>query len=267
MSLMQEKVLMQIRMLLLSLILVPLLCEAGQELVQKMSCSELVSSSVPKIEKIPDELGKRYFARLIRGTLPEHFRTLTSDLGREVVMTIDSDGIEQLKGKTPGQMLSGLLGYEEAEIQRLRSLGTKYVLVLFENRGDISDADWAGLGKRLSNGNFPPVVNFLFQKYEAQLRTLPFSEIEAQASTTFSDTYSRYYLERSNPVFMTADKLTENSTLVEFRAFLYNDLRLTELYTGTGYTHNPSTGLEVREYFHPNREIKDLPGVMVIEFP
>jgi hypothetical protein len=59
--------------------------------------------------------------------------------------------------------------------------------------------------------------------------------------------------------------LKEHSSLWEFRSFLYNELRLTELYTGTGYTQTPDGAVGVAEYFIVNQPLENLGALQVID--
>ncbi len=188
--------------------------------------------------------GESVFARVLRGKSESDFTTLTDDVERRVVFFMDQSGLASIAGKQ-GDPLLYALGYTEDYVRSLRSSGTKFRLVIFSKNENVVPATWENLQKIAADAYPNGPVALLFARYSDALKSISFLEIEKQAPLTFAELSS---LSRTDPRHIRLDKLTPESELWEFRAFLYNEFRVTELYSGDGYTVLPDGTRGLAEY-------------------
>lgn len=185
------------------------------------------------------------FARILRGNIDAHFQKLSTDAGRDIVMLMDAQGILETFGRSGGTPPLEKIGYTRDYIKELVASGTKFKLILIKGNSGIRPATWKNLGSYLKqvygSGH---IVNQLFAKHYSELQAKSFSEL------------SEYYGPTINKA-TNSKTLTAGSSLWEFRSFLYNELRLTELYTGNGFTQTPDGQRGLAEYFIVNSEINE----------
>lgn len=185
------------------------------------------------------------FARILRGSTDAHFQKLSTDSGRDIVMLMDAQGILETFGRSGSTPPLEKIGYTRDYIKELVSNGTKFKLILIKGNSGIRPATWRNLGsylKQVYGGGH--TVNQLFSKYYSELQARSFTEL------------AEYYGPAINKT-VNSKTLTAGSSLWEFRSFLYNELRLTELYTGNGFTQTPDGQRGLAEYFIVNSEISE----------
>lgn len=197
---------------------------------------------------------KGLFGRIIRGTRPEHFASLTHESDRLIVLLLGQDGLENLLGLTGRQVLVDIIKYTDHHIQDLIAEGYQFKLAVFEgNPAEVLLATWDNTVD-IAARTYPLVKDKLFARLDA-LKLATFQEIQQAATFDF---YKAYKAGDKHPDFMTYDRLQKASgTLVEVRAFLFNVLHLREPYEGTGYT-----GAQC-EYFRLNARLQDLGGALL----
>lgn len=204
---------------------------------------ELVRSAFLRGEKQTLESSSVY-ARVLRGKTLEDFTTLTDDVERRVVFFMDQDGLASIAGKQ-GDPLLYSLGYTEDYVRSLRSSGTQFKLVIFAKNENVLPATWKNLEKVAAEAYPRTPVASLFARHRRALESTPFAEIEKQAPLAFAELSA---LPRTDPRHIRLGKLTPDSELWEFRAFLYNEFRVTELYSGDSYTVLPDGTRGLAEY-------------------
>ena len=210
-------------------------------------------------QKIRFDQPELVMGRVIRGINETDFTTLTDDPRRRVIMLMDGSGIEGFSGGTRDEIL-GKIGYPADYIRYLLEKGTTFRLTLFPRPCDAVLADWSGLGFVLER-LYDSKISALFERHRSSLTTLRFADIEAQGEK-MSDAYKRG---SADPTFMTSERLSQDATLWQFRAFLYNELRLNELYSGDGYIRTESGERGNAEYFFVNRPISTIPGAVSVK--
>ena len=198
--------------------------------------------------------------RIIRGTKPDDFKTLTDDPNRKLVMLMGSDGLEKLLGKTGYDMLVEI-GYEPDYIERKVNEGNQFKLVVFPDNGPAKIATWDNLPIVLKE--VYPEIEAPLNKFLSQLKSIDFDAIESQAGFDFSEVDK---LGNADPRFMTYDRFIKSSkTLVDVRAFLYFTVHLRELFSGDGYTYTSDGTRGMLEYIVSNKPISKLGENQVID--
>ncbi|MDC0980290.1 hypothetical protein OAQ84_01000 [Bdellovibrionales bacterium] len=200
------------------------------------------------------------FGRIIRGKSDADFITLSDDPNRKIVMVMDTEGLESISDSNNGSILEQV-GYTRDYISELRSQGTIFKLMVFEKQEDVIVADWSGLRKILSDIYSEDLVK-IFDKFRQKLENLSFEEIEDQGTMEFKSVYNAG---PSSPLYVNSENINSDSSLWQFRAFLYMELRLTELFAGNGFTKTEEAGQGLREYFVINRPINLFENSMLLE--
>ncbi len=215
-------------------------------------CSELFRPADHDLARVANEIqsgrsvrvGKNVYARILRGSSNSDFTSLSHDPGREIVMLMDSQGIASTFGLTGNISPLEKIGYTREYIRELTLKGVKFKLLLMKGSTDIQSATWDNLRFYLEKvyGSEHMTVQ-LFHRFLPTLKKYSFQQLQQQ----FRLGIDGHANSRS---------LTTNSDLWEFRSFLYNELRLTELYTGNGFTETPDGTPGLAEYFVINKPIR-----------
>lgn len=221
--------------------------EAGKNVCEKLfsRSEELVLISKAIQTKNSIAAGPGVFARILRGKRSSHFKRLSVDRGREIVMLMDHQGINMMFNSHDPLSPLERIGYRLDYIESLKQSGTKFKMILLKSHDEILPATWVNLGLYLKRvyGN-DSVVAKLYNQHLADLRAYEFEYLRMK------------FGEIDRNIFLA--QLQKNSTLWEFRSFLYNELRLTELYHGEGYTITPNGQRGVAEYFILNQKIDEI---------
>ncbi len=199
--------------------------------------------------------------RIIRGTKPEDFQTLTDDPTRKLVLLMGPDGLQSLLGKSGYDMLIEI-GYEPSYIiRKVHAEGCQFKLVVFGEGGAAKPATWTNVIDAVSVV-YPDLTRKL-NPHRARLATVPFDEIERLAGYDFSAVDAAG---PSDPRYMTEARFRSCvGTLVEARAFLYFTVHLRELYTGDGYTRTADGRRGMSEYIVPNLPLQQLGQYQLID--
>ncbi len=213
-----------------------------------------------KDQAFSSELTKGVFARVIRGKTEKDFETFTDDLSRNTVMVMDGNGLNSISGVSRNDILIKI-GYTKDYINYLKEEGTSFKLVIFKDKEGLFSADWNGLGHTIKE-MYPEHVYNLYTKHIENLKNKSFEDIDALGVISLKEAYENG---PESAGYINSEKLTENSSLWEFRSFLYNEMRLTELYEGNGYTKNEKGEAGLAEYFFINRMLTELSSFEIID--
>jgi hypothetical protein len=198
--------------------------------------------------------------RIIRGTSPEDFETLTNDSTRKIVMLMGPDGLEQLPGRTGHDMLR-TIGYAPHHIEHLVEKGMDFRLAVFPESRIARPATWDNM-LDITGMVYPEVREDLLA-HRDKLQQVPFAEIQQQAGFNFHEvdrngaTDSRY---------MTPERfLASPRDLTAARALLYFSVHLRELYSGDGYTHTAMGERGLQEYAILNQPLRELGNFALLD--
>lgn len=199
--------------------------------------------------------------RIIRGTKPEDFATLTDDPERKLVMLMGPDGLEKIMDKTGYEALV-TIGYEPNYIVRkVVDEKNQFKLVIFEEGGEARLATWDNVAAVVASV-YPRIAGNLYRNLDV-LKTQKFSAIEKEAGFCFADVDKAG---KQDVRFMTYERfLVSGGDLVDARAFLYFSIHLRELFAGDGYTYDAQGNRGLMEYIVPNKPLADLGVYDVID--
>lgn len=187
--------------------------------------------------------------RILRGSKPEDFLTLSDDPKREVVMVMGSDGLQTLLGKSGYEMLVAI-GYERAFIAAKIQQGQSFKLIVFEDRG-VLPATWDNVA-RVVMMLYPETRPAFFQ-YLDVLKTTPFAAWQNRAGFNFLEVHLRG---PKDPRYMTHDRFWRSSqTALDLRRFLYHTVSLSDLFAGDGFTRTYTGEKGLREYLLVNQPL------------
>jgi len=222
-------------------------------------------------QPIPQPFVHGICGRVIRGTKPEHFDTLTDDPSRIVVMLMDADGLARLFGKNGYKILIEI-GYRGDYIQQKLAAGNSFKLAVFPAEAAYL-ADWDGVFK-IASEVYPEVASCC-TRHAGLLRSLTsfaltagrsdqghfIHEIEKLSGYRFMDADKK-----DDPRFMSIEQYrTSGKSVWELRALLYHTLHLRELYSGDGYTYNEQGRRQLKEYVMRNKRIADIKDSAVLD--
>ncbi len=210
---------------------------------------------------VPVRMKGVFCGRVLRGTDPSDFQTLTDDPNRKIIMTMGPKGLFALVGRSGHDVLVEI-GYERDYIARKVAEGNQFKLVVFTSKGQAWRATWGNVFSLVADA-YPEIARIILHPNTSDLEYVSFEEIERDAGYAFSEVDKNGL---SDPRFMTAERLlASRCELFQVRAFLYHTVYLRELFTGDGWTRTLEGGRGVREYMMPNALIDDLNDVRVID--
>ncbi len=204
---------------------------------------------------------------------PEDANSLTNSPDRRTVFLTNNIGLVKFAGFPQSHpegeyYIDPLLresGYEPNDILYYHKNKTEFKLVIIPNEKSLGlPATWENLRIVMEQAYPNTVVGSLFAKYFADLSQRSFDEIQAQAPRRFADLKE---LGRDDAHHITADKLTKDSSLWEFRAFLFNIEGVAELYNGDGFTKRPDGQPGVPEFLSPNFPFNSLSDYVIMDLP
>ncbi len=207
--------------------------------------------------------------RIIRGTSPAAFKSLTDDPTRKVVLILSADGLEKLAGLPDGRDMLEAVGYEPGYIDDKLAAGNKFKLVVWsEATSPARLATWDNVvaAVAVAYADDPQVA----EKIRRRLPELKALRTPATAGWTMGD-WSRFERDAgydfaavdkagsSDPHFMTKERFLRSAgTIHDVRAFLYFSVYLKQLFAGNGYTYTASGEPGAKESVCPNMEVSAL---------
>lgn len=192
--------------------------------------------------------------RIIRGTKPEDFQTLTDDPDRKLVMFMGPDGLEKIMSKSGYDALVEI-GYEPNYIVRkVVDEGNQFKLVVFVEGAEARLATWDNVVSVVA-AVYPDAAEALYRNLDA-LKITSFAQIEKDAGFVFAPVDKAG---AQDDRFMTYERFLRSSgDLIATRAFLYFAIHLRELFSGDGYTYDAAGNRGLMEYIVPNKSLNEL---------
>jgi hypothetical protein len=173
---------------------------------------------------------------------------------------MDSRGLELILGQSTPELLKQV-GYTPEYIQSLYQDHYTFKLVVFSANSNALPATWDNVVSLLMRA-YAPGVGKIIENQLNSLKSKSFDEIESEAPTKFAIIHKRG---ERDPEYITEEKLLmSKGELWKVRSFLYHQLRLTELFSGEGYTRLSAGTRAAPEYITLNGNISELPNVKVI---
>lgn len=203
------------------------------------------------------------FGRIQKGKSPEDFLTMTNDADRKIIFYMGSDALEDLLVRSDYQSLIRL-GYTPDYISSLLRRQHSFQLTVFNNPGELVPATWDSIAELVQKYH-PSVASKVLSKL-TQLKLIPFNEIEEMAISESGLPFLAVEEKgKDHPLFINERSLKErHGKLWEVRAFLYYQIRLTELFSGDGYTLTQDGARGVREFAGGNLTVASLPRKAII---
>lgn len=201
--------------------------------------------------------------RLIRGTKPEDFETLTDDPDRRLVMLMGPDGLAQLPGKSGYDMLTRVIGYTPEYTAFKFRQGMSFKLAVFAESDIARPATWDNVMNLV--GQTYAGIEAPLQRHSDDLKTTPFARIEAAAGYSFEEVNQNG---EQDERYMTYERFLQSpQDLLATRAFFYFAVHLRGPFSGDGYTYDYEGQRGVLEYMIPNRPITELGTHALLDVP
>ncbi len=203
---------------------------------------------------------QKLYARLVKGKNPDDFKMLSSDLGREVVMVMGSDGIDTLTKLSDYEKLL-YIGHKEEYLDSKLKAGFVYKLFVFSLSEQPPLATWENV-LSYSHKLYPATRHFTSHFLPA-LKELKIQEVEKSLG------YSLMEVEHAgvqDERFITYERFKKSVLSINlFRAFLYFSFHLKELYSGDGFTYTEKGKAIMREYLFPNQPVIGLSHLSIFD--
>jgi len=213
-----------------------------------------------KSPTIPASLGRGCYGRLVRSlsAVPTH---LAEENDRRVVMVMGPGALRSLVGNTPYQMLVQI-GHTQEYIAHKLSRGYKFSLVVFNRpKGALRLATWKNTLAIIASA-YPQTASML-SAVARELKSKTFAQFEKEAGFNLAQIDA---LGANDSRSMNLERLLKSDgSALSVRRFLYHVTRLTELYSGDGYTWTHDGRRGVREYIMANGGITELRGSCILE--
>lgn len=204
---------------------------------------------------------KGLYGRVVRTHLAKPV-LLADEVDRRLVLVMGPQGIASLAGKSHFDMVL-LLGHKASYIESELCAGRRFKLVVFEKQPLMRIATWKNVIDATASA-YPELESILRRALPA-LKGHSFERLQELAGFSFAGIHKTGV---SDPRFMTAERLLESDGgVVAVRRFLYHTVRLTELYSGDGFTKTSNGQRGVREYIARNVRIDELTPHKVIDLP
>ncbi len=203
-------------------------------------------SFVTALRRKPDKalpsIGKGSYGRLARTLIPEP-QFLEDEVDRLVVMVMGPGALRSLVGKSHYEMVVEI-GHTQEYIALKLAQGYKYHLVVFDRPdGELRLATWRNTLARVA-GEYPQAARML-KATSRELKATSFAQFEQQAGFSLAEVDQ---LGSTDERFMNLDRLLKSDgSALSVRRFLYHVIRLSELYSGDGYTWTHDGRRGVRE--------------------
>ena len=209
--------------------------------------------------------------RIIHGNRaadPEFGKLLSSDAWKRLSWVFGSDAIKLFLGQTPRAMCLAL-GMPAAWVDAKLGMGTEFTLALFPLASvDAAPATWdgvEGLLRRRYAEVWPKV-----EAHWAAVRATPLAAIEAAAGYDMGkvNLAGRDAMTGQSPDarYVSLRKLMEpgRGSLIDVRQFLWDEIGLSRLYSGSGRTANEGGVEGPMEYIACNAALDAIDGSVVV---
>lgn len=206
--------------------------------------------------------GPAVYARLLRGVRAEDFATMSDDPDRRLVMFMNENGVQDIAGKSGDEVLRHI-GYTEAYIKSLKESGHSFRLAVFRaDPNSVMPATWDNVLK-LVERSYPTEVGAAMRRHLEKLKTTNFADIDRIGPEPLSVVYKSG---KSSQHYVTSERIARgNASLWDVRAFLYNELRLSELFRGDGFTYSPDGQRGVAEFIGKNSRLSNYQHLKISE--
>lgn len=185
---------------------------------------------------------------------------LCEELDRLLVLVMGPSGLAKLVGKTGYEMLDSI-GLTRAYIRRKLAEGYEFKLLVFARPHEARVGTWDNVVYAAAE-LYPDVACTLIRALP-QLKRTSFEKFEKQSGFVWEEVDKAG---RDDERFMTVDRLIESDgSPLAVRRFLYHVLRLSELYTGNGYTKTNDNQRGVQEYVIRTVDIEDLDDLEIVD--
>ncbi|MBX7144113.1 MAG: hypothetical protein K1X79_06655 [Oligoflexia bacterium] len=194
------------------------------------------------------------FGRVLRGTQPDHFTRLTSDLDRRLALVTGHDALNHFIGRSGAEILN-TIGYSSADTAFFLAAGAQFRLCVCAEAGALPsiEATWHNVLQAAERA-YPELKGRLVQ-HSDELRARPFVEFDRQAGGIIA----AHKRGPSDPGFMSVPNfLASDQSAAAVRAFLYHTLGLRELFAGDGRTRLGDGRKGVSERLVSNVPLLDL---------
>lgn len=199
------------------------------------------------------------YGRIVR-IKPGQPLALCEEEDRLLVLVTGPSGLSKLVGKTGYDMLDSI-GYTRDYIARKLAEGYQFKLLVFARPLDARLGTWRNVVFAAAE-LYPEVACTLIDALPELMKT-SFADFERQSGFVWAE------VDKAGPVderFMTIDRLiASDGTALDVRRFFYHVLRLSELYTGDGYTKTNDNQRGVQEYAIRTVEVEDLEDCEVVD--
>jgi hypothetical protein len=223
----------------------------NQDLIEKLVREGVDTGTKTRVRKL--------YGRVCRSKCDRPV-VLAEERDRRVTMVMGPSGVEKLFGKSGFEMLVEL-GHTAEYIQREVAAGTRFSLVLFHRQKGMATATWDNVLKAVAQ--YYPEVADIVAPHAGALRRTAFADWQEQAGFSLAEIHARG---AGDPRFMTVARLQQSKRdALAVRRFLYHVIRLTELFSGDGYTRRQDGTRGVREYVVENKVIACLGEQVTID--
>eukprot|EP00927_Polykrikos_kofoidii_P049845 TRINITY_DN43857_c0_g1_i1.p1 TRINITY_DN43857_c0_g1~~TRINITY_DN43857_c0_g1_i1.p1 ORF type:complete len:249 (+),score=38.05 TRINITY_DN43857_c0_g1_i1:112-858(+) len=193
--------------------------------------------------------------RICRGHGDQDFRQLSFGPAR-IAWMMNAAGLAHLTAARSHVKILRLVGFGLDHCEDAILNGHHFRVGVFPACCFAVQATWDGLLSMVDT--CAPTVSRKVRLRESDLRSVPFTEIQQRAGFDFT-AVKQQGLEDSRYVSMSRLENCEG-TLVEVRAFLWNEFNVTALFDGTGFTRSSDGECGVAEYIAPNVEVSSIDG-------
>lgn len=193
------------------------------------------------------------YGRIIR-TRHDRPLALAEENERLAVMVMGPKDLKHILLRPGYEMLLNI-GYTAGYIKTKLDKGFRFELLIFKlRREELKVASWKNV-LTMACSCYPEAAH-LFREHAKVLKKTSLAEFEALAGFNFAQVDN---LGAEDPRYMTMERLlASDGSALSVRRFLYHRLRLSELYTGDGFTKLEDGSRGIREYIITNRSVQEL---------
>ena len=233
---------------------------------------DLVESAFKKghrLESIPEGICGRFQKYSDKQLKGDNVKNLAKPY-KYFAWIFGGDGIYNLSLLNSNLSKLFYVGYSNEWIKRnIMEKNAKFRLLLFPSKdNDALCATWDNVFILLQK--YVNDAYIRIKKYIQQIKNTPLREIEKNAGFSFMDIH--LLGPTKSDKFMSLERFTkidiDKVTLIQSRLFLYNWLGINHLFSGKGYTlceDNDKQDKGCLEYLMPNKLIKEIPHIRIIE--
>ncbi|HMW89837.1 MAG TPA: hypothetical protein PLI59_17760 [Candidatus Obscuribacter sp.] len=197
------------------------------------------------------------FGRIVRS--PDTPTKLAIDEGRKFVMVMDESGLkrmDELDGDADAMLVA--VGHTANYIAAQRKKGMQFYLAIFtceeQSACYPAPAHWANVLLECQK-DYPQLARDMDSAL-ADLKKLTFAQLEKECGFSLADVHS---LGKEDHRYIDLERyLASDRSTAMLRRFLYHCCRLTELYSGDGWTYTVDGQACLTEFVMPNLELTQL---------